>query len=280
MCALLSHKSENLGGHMRRVQDDRRMIWPLSWRLPSTLLVLCVALFWLASTAQESHPPHWSYEGKDGPQDWGQLDPSYSACASGHAQSPIDIKGAKLAQLPPLDFDYKAVALNIINNGHTIQVNYPSGSTLTVGGKTYTLKQFHFHHPSEERINGSSFDLVAHLVHDDGSGHLAVVAVLFKRGPLNPLLDVVWKNIPKQMEKAANVPSVNLNAQDLLPADKGYYTYNGSLTTPPCSEGVTWYVLKSSSTLSADQVAAFAKTYPHNARPVQPLFDRQILESK
>jgi carbonic anhydrase len=266
---------------MRRMQSKERVNWRLSWKLRSAFLVICVGSFSIASLAQESHPLHWSYAGKDdGPQNWGQLDPAYATCASGHAQSPIDIKGAKLAELPSLKFDYSSVALNIINNGHTIQVNYPPGSTLTVGGKTYTLKQFHFHHPSEEEINGRGFDLVAHLVHDDGSGHLAVVAVLFKRGAANPLLDVVWKNIPTQMEKALDVLSVRLNANDLLPADKGYYTFNGSLTTPPCSEGVTWYVLKNSLTVSTDQVAAFAKLYPHNARPIQPLFGREILATK
>ena len=170
--------------------------------------------------------------------------------------------------------------LNIINNGHTIQVNYGPGSTLIVGDKTYALKQFHFHHPSEEYIDGRGFDLVAHLVHDDGSGHLAVVAVLFKTGPLNTLLEAVWRNIPAQMGKAADVPSVSLNVTDLLPADHGYYAFAGSLTTPPCSEGVTWYVLKNQATLSADQLAAFAKLYPRNARPIQPAYGRAVLESQ
>jgi len=253
------------------------------WRLPrkpSTVLALCVVLFWTTSPAQESHPPHWSYEGEEGPKHWGQIDPAYAACASGHAQSPINIVHAKLADLPALQFDYKSVPLNIINNGHTIQVSYVPGSTLTVGEKTYTLRQFHFHHPSEEHINGRGFDLVAHLVHDDGSGHLAVVAVLFKLGPSNGLLENVFKNIPTQTEKAMDVPSVSVNVKDLLPADHGYYTFSGSLTTPPCSEGVVWYVLKNQSTLSRDQLAAFAKLYPRNARPIQPLYGREVLETR
>jgi len=256
------------------------MNWRLAFKIGPMFLALGVVLFWTTSPAQESHPPHWSYAGEQGPGQWGQLDPAYATCAAGRAQSPIDIQHPKLADLPPLKFDYKPVTLNIINNGHTIQVSYPPGSNLTVGGKTYTLKQFHFHHPSEERINGQSFDLVVHLVHDDGSGHLAVVAVLFKTGPSNRLLNAVWKNIPAQTEKAADVPSVSLDAMDLLPTDRGYYTFIGSLTTPPCSEGVTWYVLKNRSTLSADQVAVFAKLYPHNARPIQPLDGREILETK
>jgi len=256
------------------------MHFRLSLRISATLLTLCVVFFWTALPGQESHPPHWTYEGKEGPKYWGQLDPAYATCAAGHAQSPIDIKHAKPAELPPLTFAYNSVPLNIINNGHTIQVNYAPGSTLTVGDKTFMLKQFHFHHPSEEHINGRGFDLVAHLVHDDGSGHLAVVAVLFNTGPSNALLDAVWRNIPAQTEKATDVPSVSLNVKDLLPTDHGYYTFPGSLTTPPCSEGVTWYVLKNESTLSPEQVAVFAKLYPRNARPIQPLYDREVLETK
>jgi len=253
------------------------------WRLPrkpSILLALWAVSFWMTSSAQEPHAPHWSYEGKEGPKHWGQIDPAYGACASGHAQSPINIVHTKLAELPALQFDYKSVPLNIINNGHTIQVSYVPSSTLTVGEKTYTLKQFHFHHPSEEHINGRGFDLVAHLVHDDGSGHLAVVAVLFKIGSSNGLLENVFRNIPPQTEKAMDVASVSVNAKDLLPADLGYYTFSGSLTTPPCSEGVVWYVLKNQSTLSQDQLAAFVKLYRRDARPIQPLYGREILETK
>jgi carbonic anhydrase len=258
------------------------MNWRPSWKSSLTLAVVCVALFRAAPSAQESHPLHWSYEGNEGPDHWGQLDPAYGTCAAGRVQSPINInvKQAKLADLPQLRFDYTSTPLNIIDNGHTIQVKYAAGSTLTVGDKTYSLVQFHFHHPSEEYINNRGFDLVAHLVHDDGRGHLAVVAVLFKTGPRNPLLDTLWRNIPTQKEKAVNVPSVTFNVKDLLPADRGYYTFDGSLTTPPCSEGVTWYVLKSPSTLSADQLATFAKLYPRNARPIQPLNGREVLESR
>ena len=247
----------------------------MSWRYAA-----CLVFLWSVARAQESHPPHWSYEGSQGPKNWAKLDPAYATCAAGHAQSPIDIQHAKPAELPPLGFGYRSVPLNIINNGHTILLNYAPGSTLTVGDKTYTLKQFHFHHPSEESIDGRGFDLVAHLVHDDGSGHLAVVAVLFKTGPSNPLLDAVWQNIPAQTGKATDVPSVSLNVTDLLPADHGYYTFAGSLTTPPCSEGVKWYVLKNQSTLSAEQLAAFAKLYPRNARPIQPAYGREILATK
>lgn len=232
------------------------------------------------AAGQEAHPPHWAYEGKEGPEAWGKLASSYNACLTGHSQSPIDIKDARKADLPALTFDYHAVSLNIINNGHTIQVNYAPGSTLTIGGKTYTLKQFHFHHPSEEHVAGKGLPLVAHLVHADADGHLAVVAILFELGSANPLIDALWKNIPSQNEKPQDIPSVSIQIGDLLPNERGYFTYAGSLTTPPCSEGVTWYVLKNYATVSPQQVAAFAKIYPLNARPIQPTNGREILQSK
>jgi len=231
---------------------------------------------WPACPQQRS----WSYKGENGPTSWGKLDSAYNTCSLGHTQSPIDITGAKTSDLPALAFDYKTAPLNIIDNGHTIQVNYPSGSTLTVGEKAYTLKQFHFHHPSEEHINGRAYDMVVHLVHADAAGHLAVVAVFLNKGTANPLLDSLWANLPAQKEKAVDVSGVTLNAKDLLPGDHGYYTFAGSLTTPPCSEGVTWYVMKTPMPLSDAQLAAFVRLYPLNARPIQPTNGREILETK
>ena len=252
---------------------------PLAVKKIAALRILCLLVLPAFANAQQT-PPHWSYSGKEGPNEWGKLDSNYAACSSGQRQSPINIKGAKTADLPTLKFDYNVAPLNIIDNGHTIQVNYPAGSTLTVGEKTFTLKQFHFHHPSEERINGHGYDLVAHLVHADAEGHLAVVAVLFSKGSANTVISSVWQNFPTEKSKAVDVSGVTLNAKDLLPADHGYYTFAGSLTTPPCSEGVTWYVLKNPMTLSEAQVAAFAKLYPRNARPVQPANGREILETR
>jgi carbonic anhydrase len=232
------------------------------------------------SLEQEAHPPHWTYnKGPDDPEHWGKLDPAFASCANGRSQSPINITGAKAADLPALKFDYNAVPLSIIDNGHTVMVNYAFGSTLTVGGKVYKLTQFHFHHPSEEHINGEKFDMVAHLVHVGAEGHLAVVAVLFKTGAANPLVETLWKNIPP--EKIVTPPDdVSVNVKDLLPEDFGYYTFSGSLTTPPCTEGVTWYVLKTTSSLSPQQLVSFAKLYPANNRPIQPTYQREILETK
>jgi len=244
-------------------------------------LSLMISLFLLSSVAMaQEAKPHWSYKGAGEPSKWGNLDPAYAVCSTGHTQSPIDIKGAMATDLPALKMDYQAVPLNIIDNGHTIQVNYPAGSTLTVGDHVYALKQFHFHHPSEEHVNGKKYDLVAHLVHADSDGHLAVVAILFKAGAANSLLDTVWKNIPAEKEKAMDVAGTTVNVKDLLPSNLSYYTYAGSLTTPPCSEGVTWFVLKTNDTLSTEEVAAFAKHYPMNARPIQPSNGREIKESK
>ena len=244
------------------------------------LATLSLAGLPVLGAAQEHHPPHWAYEGAEGPKAWGNLDSSYAACSFGHTQSPINIKNAKKADLPALNFRYHTVPLNIIDSGHTIQVNYAPGSTLTVGEKLYTLKQFHFHHPSEEHVNGKDLPLVAHLVHADAEGHLAVVAVLFELGNANSLIDTLWKNIPSQKEKPKDISSVSIQAEDLLPHQRGYFTYAGSLTTPPCSEGVSWYVLNSHATISPEQVAAFAKIYPKNARPIQATNGREILRSK
>lgn len=243
--------------------------------------VMCIMLVSVFVSAQQK-PTHWSYSGQEGPDEWGKLDSRYTVCSSGKRQSPIDIRDAKKADLPALQFDYDSAPLRIIDNGHTIQVNYPPGSTLTVGDKTYTLKQFHFHHPSEEHVNGQAYDMVAHLVHADGDGHLAVVAVFLKKGKANGFIDLIWKNIPEEKEKenAIDISGATVNATDLLPTDRGYYTLAGSLTTPPCSEGVTWYIMKNPVPLSETQVAVFARLYPTNARPIQAANGREILESR
>jgi len=233
----------------------------------------------LAQHSSDRHP-HWSYSGAEGPDHWGDLEPDYATCKTGTRQSPINIEDAKPADLPAIHFDYQVSPLKIINNGHTIQVNYEPGSTMTVGGKQYTLVQFHFHHPSEEEIGGKQFDLVAHLVHKDAEGHLAVVAILFQSGQTNPFLDLLWKNVPKEVGKEVTNKKINLNVSDLLPPDHSYYTFAGSLTTPPCTEGVTWYVLRNPVELSAEEITTFAKWYPDNARPIQPTNGREIRESQ
>ena len=244
-------------------------------------LLFCLLALPILAGAQASTPEPWGYDGKDNPKHWSELNPQYAACGTGHTQSPINITNAKREDLPPLQFNYNAVPLSIINNGHTVMVNYAPGSTLTVGDKTYSLQQFHFHHPSENHINGTKYDLEAHLVHADASGHTAVVAILFKIGDTpSPMLDTLWKNVSPEKEKVVEVSSVSINVKDLLPLSTGYYTYAGSLTTPPCTEGVTWYVFKTSVSISKAQVDAFAKFYKHHNRPIEPTNHRDIRESK
>jgi carbonic anhydrase len=247
----------------------------------ATAIALAIAAGTGPAGAAEGAHPHWAYEGPGAPAHWSELEPGFASCGIGREQSPIDIRDARPADLPALQFGYHAVPLNIVDNGHTVQVNYPPGSTLTVGEKTYALKQFHFHRPSEERVNGKSFALVAHLVHADAEGKLGVVAVLFQEGATRSgLLDTLWANVPSEKDKAVAVPAEPINVKDLLPATTGYYNFAGSLTTPPCSEGVTWFVLKTPVSISKSQVRAFAKLYPHNSRPVQPVNGRLVLQTR
>ena len=219
--------------------------------------------------------PHWSYQGHGGPAEWGELDPAFATCQLGKLQSPIDIRGAKAADLPAIKFDYKPSPLKVIDNGHSIQVNYATGSSIDVGGTRYELVQFHFHKPSEEKIDGKAHAMVAHLVHKGADGKLAVVAVLLDDGGTNSTIDTIWKNLPQEKGKEVAV-NATVDAATLLPADHGYYTFQGSLTTPPCSEDVRWFVLKTPLKIAGSEITAFGKIYPMNARPSQPLNGRTL----
>lgn len=223
-------------------------------------------------------PPHWTYDGDGGPAHWGDLDPSYAICRSGHLQSPIDIPAATLPveHLAPLRFEYKASPLHVTDNGHTEMVTCASGGAIHVGAATYSLQQLHFHRPSEERLDGKSFAMVAHLVHKDETGALAVVAILFEPGAANPALAEILAHLPAHAGGEEAPAGLGFDAAGLLPAQRSYFTFKGSLTTPPCSEGVTWFVLRTPVTASQAQIDAFASHYPHNARPVQPLEGRPI----
>jgi carbonic anhydrase len=234
----------------------------------------------LTVCAQDHKSPHWGYEGDQGPSHWGALSPDFALCQSGHHQSPIDIRNPQPADLPPLQVDYKTSPLHIIDNGHTIMIDYAPGSYIQVGDKRYMLKQFHFHRPSEEEINGKAYEMSLHLVHADEQGNLAVVAVLLKRGTDNPLIHELWSDLPKEKEHEEQLDNVQINVKALLPRDLGYYTFSGSLTTPPCTENVTWFVLKRPVTVSAAEIQRFKKLYRHNARPTEPLYDRVVLETK
>jgi carbonic anhydrase len=231
-----------------------------------------------ARTPHAAHPPHWSYAGEAGPQGWAALAPEFATCSTGSRQSPIDIRGGLRVELEPVQFDYRSSRFGVLDNGHTIQVNMAAGNSISVLGRRYDLLQFHFHRPSEERIDGRAADMVAHLVHKDAEGRLAVVAVLLEGGSAQPVVQAVWNNLPleKGEELAASGP---IDPANLLPTDRRYYTYMGSLTTPPCTEGVLWMVMKQPVQLSAQQIDLFARLYPMNARPVQSASGRLIKES-
>ncbi|MBI5908895.1 MAG: carbonic anhydrase family protein [Betaproteobacteria bacterium] len=230
--------------------------------------------------ASAGHGVHWTYDGKQGPGAWGALAADYATCTSGRDQSPIDIKDAKSAQLPLIGTDYPQSGLRILNNGHTIQVNYGAGGGAALGGKRYDLVQFHFHTPSEHHINGRSFPMEVHLVHKDASGKLAVIGVMLQEGKSNSFLSRFWQRMPAEAGLEKAVSEVMLDIAGLLPKDKSYYHYQGSLTTPPCSEGVSWYLLKTPIEVSKEQVRQFAALFQHNARPVQPLNGREIASVK
>jgi carbonic anhydrase len=206
------------------------------------------------------------------------MEKNFVLCKTGTAQSPIDIPDADVRKgdLSPLLFNYKPSPLRIIDNDHTI-LNYAPGSFVTVGGKQYQLVQFHFHKPSEEKVNGKDHEMVAHLVHEDKDGKLAVIAIFLDPGKENALIKTLWSNLPQTKDKESALDSVQINAIQLLPQDKGYYMFPGSLTTPPCTENVTWYVLKTPTQISAEEIARFGKLYPMNARPVQPLGGRDLV---
>jgi len=244
-------------------------------------VLFSILVLTLSSVAQEHHPAHaWDYGDELGPSHWGDLKPEFATCKTGHQQSPIDIRSPQKADLPSIHFEYKPSPLRIIDNGHTIMINYSPGSFITVGDKKYALKQFHFHRPSEEKINGKGFDMTMHLVHADDDGKLAVVAVLLQQGEDSPLVRELWKDLPKEKEKEESFDNVQIDLSQILPPDRGYYTFPGSLTTPPCTENVTWFVLKHPATLSAEEIRRFSQLYRDDARPTQPLYGRVVLESQ
>lgn len=223
--------------------------------------------------------PHWEYKGHHGAEHWAELDAAYEQCGMGHQQSPINIDHTTPADLPALNFHYGSVAPTIWNNGHTVQVNVPAGNTLEVGGQTYELLQFHFHLPSEEAVHGHRYPMVAHLVHKNAAGQLGVVAVLIGPGKANAALQPVFAHLPRAGEHVT-VDDLTLDLATLLPQALGYYSFEGSLTTPPCSEGVNWMVLKQPVDLTPAQIAAFRHAVGRNARPLQALNGRTVTESR
>lgn len=239
-------------------------------------------ILWALSLQAQWRTP-WSYSGDKGPERWGDLDPDYATCKTGQEQSPIDILETQKADLPVLRFEYRNGPIKIINNGYTaVRVNYASGNGnyLFVGDRRYELTQFHFHHPSEERIRGKSYDMVLHLMHRADDGTVAGVAVFMTVGSKNSMVEALWKHMPQSVGPEHEIPGLELDPATLLPHDLAYYTYMGSQTAPPCTEGVTWFVIKQPLEISAEQADAFAKLYPHDVRPTRPLNGRIVQESR
>ncbi len=228
--------------------------------------------------AGENGKASWGYGGETGPEYWGELKEEFTPCKTGQNQSPVNIEMHRAVDhdLPAIEFRYKEVPLSVVNNGHTIQVNYPLGSSIKVGNASYELVQFHFHTPSEHAIDGKVFPMVVHLVHKDAEGNLGVVGVMIAEGSGNPAIETIWKVMPKKAGEEVSDSNISINASALLPQDRGYYSYTGSLTTPPCSESVNWMVLKAPIESSREQVAALAALFGSNVRPIQPLNDRVV----
>ena len=239
------------------------------------LLALTTTLLTSGFLLGNTQAAEWSYDGVNGPQHWAQLDGKNATCATGQEQSPLDIQTAASRQtpLPVLGFHYQRSDAEVVNNGHTVQVNFQAGNQLTVAGRNAELLQFHFHAPSEERFDGKAYPMDAHLVHKTADGKLSVVAVQFKKGEKNQALEKLLEALPDNGQRKT---LKDFNPAALLPSDHTYYRYTGSLTTPPCSEQVSWQVLKQPVELSQKQIEAFRKLYKMNARPVQPLNGRVI----
>ena len=221
----------------------------------------------------------WGYEKDNGPEVWGRLSSDYVLCSLGARQSPVDIMNAEARNLPEIAFNYSSSPLKIYNDGHTIGVAYGDGANwIEVGDARYDLLQFHFHAPSEHALGGKRFDMEMHLVHRNASGELAVVGVLIEKGRFNGAFESMWSNLPSAgAEEPRSVGGASVNAESLLPSSRLSYRYDGSLTTPPCSEGVKWLVLKTPVQMSESQIDAFRTVIDGNARPVQPLNGRRIL---
>ncbi len=230
------------------------------------------------NTAPMLTSAHWSYDGDTGPANWGRINPAWAKCGTGTRQSPIDLRDGMKVDLEQIAIDYRASGFNVIDNGHTIQVGVGLGNYITVGNRTYELQQFHFHRPSEEKINGRGTEMVVHLVHKDGEGNIAVIAVLLERGAANPMIQTVWNNLPLEKNLAVN-PVVALDVNEILPKKREYFTFMGSLTTPPCTENVLWMVMKQPMQASPAQMALFSRLYPLNARSIQASNGRMVKES-
>lgn len=241
--------------------------------------LLAAALLALAASAIAADKGSWSYSGATGPTKWGKMDKEFALCGNGQLQAPIDIPDSKARKgdIPPVLFNYKPSAYTIVDDGHTIVVKFPAGtgSKMTLEGEPYELTAIEFHKPAEMKVDGKVHDMSAHLMHKARDGKLLIVAVSLDQGNENALIKSFWTHMPNTKGKEVEIAE-KVNPTALLPSSKGYYAFGGSLTTPPCTESVSWVVMQKPVQISADQVRQFAKVYPNNARPTQPVNDRDI----
>ncbi len=266
------------------------------------LILAITSLHAATQHAGKDHPVHWGYSGSASPDKWGSISNEFALCSSGKRQSPVDIKNEKSAVLYPLRFQYQSIPLRVINNGHTLQANYDTVSgeqTVSIGGKPYLMQtksvysstlmlgdvpykllQFHFHSPSEHARKGERYAMEVHLVHKNANGNLAVVSVLLKRGRQNPILQKVLDNVSGRINEVNAAPGISVNATDLLPRNQQLFHYSGSLTTPPCSENVNWFVMTMPMEVSDKQISQFSNLIGKNARPLQAMHWRSMLVSE
>lgn len=237
--------------------------------IAASLAALCGA----PAFAADEKDVHWTYHGEAGPAMWGDLHGDFATCATGKRQSPVNLPADAPHTALALDFAYAPTALNIVNNGHTVQVNHDAGSTLSIDGKPYEIQQFHFHAPSENAVLGVASAMEMHIVHAADDGALAVVGILFDLAKTdNPFLAAFWDNLPGHGEETSVEHTVSVG--DAFDASGGITSFTGSLTTPPCSEGVTWLMVKRHEGVSKAQLADFVGLIGFNARPPQPLNGR------
>lgn len=242
----------------------------------SSLFLTCPSMG--ADKSHQNGGAHWGYTGDKGPAHWGSLSPSYSDCSKGNNQSPINLTQAAFNLLDPINFQYQPSIVSLVNNGHTIQLNITPGSLIKVGGVVFNLLQGHFHSQSEHQLNGKHTDMEMHLVHRSKSGSLAVIGVMIQEGNQQKELAKFWDQLPEKGGDYAEL-DIEINIASLLPEDQTYYYYMGSLTTPPCSEGVRWFVLKKPISISEGQLATFNRLFFNNFRPVQRLNHRNLYRS-
>ncbi len=246
------------------------------------LVVTSLVLAACGAKVEEPHPvaeaPHWTYEGEEGPEHWDEIDSAFAVCGTGTSQSPIDISAPSEKDLSNITFHYQSSEVNILNNGHTAQVNYDVGSYIELDGVRYDVAQFHYHAPSEHAIDGKLFAAEIHIVHKNADGQLAVVGILLEEGAENAAFAPFINNLPTEKADVKNT-GVTINATDFLPAAQTTFRYSGSLTTPPCTEGVSWLVMTTPVQASAEQLHALETLFEHhNNRPVQELNDRPLAE--